>query len=162
MLDALKSLFARLSEAEEHAQFDDNDKRLAAAALLVHTMEVDGIKREVERVKLREVLKATFELNEAELEELIIEARNADYEAVDLYSFTTVLKRFMSEEERAHVIEMMWDISYSDGEVHELEDNIVWRVAELLGISSRDRMILKKKAETAHLKETGEVQEDKG
>jgi hypothetical protein len=41
----------------------------------------------------------------------------------------------------------MWDMAYADGQVHELEENIVWRVAELLGVPSRDRMQLKHQAE---------------
>jgi uncharacterized tellurite resistance protein B-like protein len=28
--------------------------------------------------------------------------------------------------------------------VHELEDNVVWRVAELLGVPPRQRVLLKK------------------
>ena len=30
-----------------------------------------------------------------------------------------------------------------DGKNHELEDNMVWRVAELIGVSTRDRNVLK-------------------
>ena len=40
---------------------------------------------------------------------------------------------------------MMWEIVYADGHVHEFEDNTIWRVAELLGVSSRDRMVLRHK-----------------
>ncbi len=42
---------------------------------------------------------------------------------------------------------MMWEIVFADGEVHEFEDNVVWRVAELLGVSSRDRIRLRKRIE---------------
>jgi uncharacterized tellurite resistance protein B-like protein len=38
---------------------------------------------------------------------------------------------------------MMWEIVYADGERTEFEDNIVWRVADLLGISSRERIELR-------------------
>ncbi|MEO0637039.1 MAG: TerB family tellurite resistance protein, partial [Pseudomonadota bacterium] len=37
-------------------------------------------------------------------------------------------------------------IVYSDGQLHELEDNVVWRIAELLGVSARDRMLAKQDA----------------
>ena len=37
-------------------------------------------------------------------------------------------------------------MAYADGKADEIEENIVWRVAELLGVSSRDRLILKQKA----------------
>jgi uncharacterized tellurite resistance protein B-like protein len=32
---------------------------------------------------------------------------------------------------------------YADGQVSEFEDNVVWRAADLLGVSSRDRIDLK-------------------
>ena len=37
----------------------------------------------------------------------------------------------------------------SHGAADELEENIVWRIAELLGVSTRDRMELKRKSQAA-------------
>jgi uncharacterized tellurite resistance protein B-like protein len=37
---------------------------------------------------------------------------------------------------------MMWEIAYADGDVDEFERNLIWRAADLLGISSRDRIEL--------------------
>jgi uncharacterized tellurite resistance protein B-like protein len=94
---------------------------------------------------LRQILQARYELSDEETSELIAAAQQRDEEAVDLYGFTSVLKRTTNEEERLAIIEMMWEIVYADGHVHEFEDNTIWRVAELLGVSSRDRMILRHK-----------------
>ena len=41
------------------------------------------------------------------------------------------------------IIEMMWDVVFADGEVTEFEENVVWRIAELLGVSTRDRVMLR-------------------
>jgi uncharacterized tellurite resistance protein B-like protein len=38
---------------------------------------------------------------------------------------------------------MMWELAYADGQASEFEDNVVWRAADLLGVSSRDRIDLK-------------------
>ena len=32
---------------------------------------------------------------------------------------------------------MMWEVVYADGRVNELEDNIILRVADLLGVTTR-------------------------
>ena len=37
---------------------------------------------------------------------------------------------------------MMWEIAYADGKVDEFEMNLIWRAADLLGISSRERIEL--------------------
>ena len=83
-------------------------------------------------------------------------ARAADNEAVDLYQFTSVLMRSLSGEERLKFIELLWEIVYSDGENHELEDNLVWRVAELLGVDGRDRVLLRQ-AVQARVDDDGEA-----
>jgi uncharacterized tellurite resistance protein B-like protein len=38
---------------------------------------------------------------------------------------------------------MMWQVVFADRKNHELEDNMVWRIAELIGVSTRDRTILR-------------------
>ena len=38
---------------------------------------------------------------------------------------------------------MMWELVFADGTVHEFEDNLIWRVAELLGVPSQTRIRLK-------------------
>ena len=39
---------------------------------------------------------------------------------------------------------MLWEIVYADGRVSEFEDNLVWRVADLLGVSARERLTLRR------------------
>ena len=51
----------------------------------------------------------------------------------------------LDENGRRAIIEMMWKSAFADGHVDELEENIVWRIAELLGISSRDRIMLRRR-----------------
>jgi uncharacterized tellurite resistance protein B-like protein len=65
-------------------------------------------------------------------------------EAVDLYHFTSVIMRSLDEAGRLRIVEMMWELVYADDNVSEFEDNVVWRAADLLGVSSRDRLELKR------------------
>jgi uncharacterized tellurite resistance protein B-like protein len=44
---------------------------------------------------------------------------------------------------RKRIVEMLWEVVMADGIVHPFESNLVWRAAELLGVSTRDRVILK-------------------
>jgi uncharacterized tellurite resistance protein B-like protein len=143
MLDALRNFIRRLDRPEIH--FEDGDARLALAALLVNCTGIDGEVSEAESDALRAVLAERFHLPDEDLRRLIADARAAEREAVDLYRFTSVLKRQMSEEERIRVVESLWEIVYADGRSHEFEENLVWRVSELLGVSPRDR-IAKKRA----------------
>jgi uncharacterized tellurite resistance protein B-like protein len=46
------------------------------------------------------------------------------------------------------MVEMLWEVAYADGVLHEFESNLVWRAAELLGVSTRDRVELRKAVES--------------
>jgi uncharacterized tellurite resistance protein B-like protein len=143
MLERLRKFLSEVAEGGKHpAHFDHNDYRLAAAALLVHTAEIDGNMSAAERQKLHAVIQRLFALSEAETDTLISEATEGEHEAIDLYHFTTVINRSLDENARLRIIEMMWEIVYADGRVSEFESNLIWRAADLLGISSRDRIEL--------------------
>lgn len=143
MLDQIKSLFGLANEP--NSEKPPLDKRLAAAALMVQVMAADGKIRPEEEAKLHAVLSEHYAVSKEDAKVLEKAAREAHGEAIDLYGFTSVLKREMDMTERLALVEDLWEMVYADGELHEFEDNIVWRVAELIGIQSRDRMELKQR-----------------
>ena len=143
MFESFRRFLSDVAEGEKHpAHFGHDDYRLAAAALLVHTAGIDGDISAREREKLHAVIKRQFGLDETTTEELIAEATAAEQESIDLYHFTSVINRSLDEDGRRRVVEMMWEIVYADGGVGDFESNLIWRAADLLGISSRDRIEL--------------------
>ena len=144
------------SPDEKADGFSHDDPRLAAAALMYHVIGADGVYSEAEMGRLGDLLQENYALDDNTLSRLVAAARAADNEAIDLYQFTSVLMHSLSGEERLKFIELLWEIVYSDGENHELEDNLVWRVAELLGVDGRDRVLLRQ-AVQARVGDNGEV-----
>jgi uncharacterized tellurite resistance protein B-like protein len=143
MFESFRKFLSDVSEGGKHpTHFEHNDYRLAAAALLVHTAAIDGNVSELERDKLHAVIKRRFGLDEATTDELVAEATEAEHDAIDLYHFTSLINRSLDEDGRRRVVEMMWEIIYADGHVTEFESNLIWRAADLLGISSRERIEL--------------------
>jgi uncharacterized tellurite resistance protein B-like protein len=143
MLDGLRQFIADVISPTEHRAFDDTGYRLAATALLVHVMSLDGEPSAAERRKLHSLIESSFGLDRGRADELIASAMQVEGEAVDLYHFTSVIMRSVDEAGRLRIVEMMWELVYADGQVSEFEDNVIWRAADLLGISSRDRIDLK-------------------
>ncbi|MGP2491251.1 TerB family tellurite resistance protein [Mesorhizobium sp. PUT5] len=152
MLSFLKDLPAR---AGRHAGHED-DPRVAAAALLYHVMTADGVRQDAEWERLKALLASAYSVQGAELDALAKAGKEADNEAIDLYTFTSVLNRHLDAEARKAFIELMWEIVYADGELHELEDNVVWRVAELIGVETRDRVEARRRvaARTANVSDS--------
>ena len=112
MFDAFKKFISELADGDKHpSRFEDNDYRLAAAALLVHAAAIDGDMSQSERDKLHAVIKQRFSLDDAATDELVEQATEAEHEAVDLYHFTHMLNRSLDEPGRIRIIEMMWKSS---------------------------------------------------
>lgn len=145
MFDTIKSMLMGARKPSDIVAARAVDKKLAAAALMVHVIAADGTVEDAEEAKLRKILHDHYDLTAAEADKLAVEAKAADEEAVDLYTFTSVLKRDMSEDDRILLVEDLWEMVFADGELHEFEDNVVWRVAELLGVHARHRMVLKQR-----------------
>ena len=141
MFNALREFWRSFGEQRaEERHFGEDDARLAFAGLLVHGMAVDGAVSGEERERLRAVLGQEFGLADGDLDILVEDAVRLEREAVDLYRFTSVLAREFDPERRVAVVERLWEVVYADGRVHEFEDNLVWRVAELLGVARHDRL----------------------
>ena len=144
MLDGLRQFIADIvAPHDPNRTFGDTDYRLAATALLVHVVSLDGQPSAGEQRKLHSLIESHFGLDHGTADRLIADATQVEGEAVDLYRFTSVIMRSLEEEGRRRIVQMMWELVYADGQVTEFEDNVVWRASDLLGISQRDRIELK-------------------
>lgn len=145
MFRVLSDFIADITGGSRDTQaFEENDYRLAAAALLVHVMSIDGAVTQAEQEIVQRILSERFQLSEADTQALVELAIAKDAEAVDLYAFTSVLNRALDDEGRRRVVEMMFEVAYADGGLTEFEDNLVWRAAELLNVGSRDRVRIRR------------------
>jgi uncharacterized tellurite resistance protein B-like protein len=149
MIDRLLAFLKDLPGRTAAAELDRDDPRVAVAALMIHLMDADGLRLDAEVGRLREALTALFGVSDGELDTLVEAGGRAEADAVDLYAFTSVVMRHLDADARMRLIGILWEVVYADGERHELEDNLVWRVAELIGVDSRDRVELRRAAARA-------------
>jgi uncharacterized tellurite resistance protein B-like protein len=145
VLAAIKRYLSEAAQPRAPGAAAEDELQLAAAALLFHVIAIDGVVSDEERTLLTDLLSRRFGLSIEEAAALARKAEDADAEAVDLYGFTSVLKRTLDIGDRERIIELMWKLVYADGTVHEFEDNAVWRVAELLSVPTATRVGLRKK-----------------
>ena len=146
MLDGLRQFISEIASSDAGPRaFDETDYRLAATALLIHIVSLDGEPTVIEKRKLHSLIETQFKLDSGTADQLIASATRAEGDAVDLYRFTSVIMREVDEAGRRRIVEMMWEMVFADGKVTEFEDNVLWRAADLLGISGRDRIELKHK-----------------
>ena len=150
MLSRLRAVVSDLIDRRPEKTYAVDDPRLAVAALMFHVIAVDGVVTPQERQRWQEELSRRFDLPLEEARALAEAGRAAELETADLMSFTVGLQRQLSAAERLDVVRSLWAMVLADGEIHEFEDNVVWRIADLLDIAPPDRITLRKEVEAEH------------
>ncbi|MBB4009186.1 tellurite resistance TerB family protein [Allorhizobium taibaishanense] len=146
MLERLNSFFQSIIAGDPGSEFDGNDTRVLIVALCFQVMEADGTISPAERKILKKSIREHYDLDRGKIDALMEAGQQAESEAVDYYHFTSELKRRLTENQRLELVSVLWDIVYADGVRNEMEDHILWRVADLLGVSDRDRVLARQKA----------------
>ncbi|WP_170984255.1 TerB family tellurite resistance protein [Rhodoligotrophos defluvii] len=129
------------------AASDERTLELAIAALLVRASVIDDAVNPAELGRIEQLLTHRFGLSHEAVQTLLGEAREAEAKAVDLYRFTRVVTENLDQEGRKGLVGMLWEVVLADGRIDPYEENLVWRVAELVGVSTRDRVMLRKAVE---------------
>src|SRR5690606_16448524 len=113
--------------------------QLAAAALLVETARMDDSIGPAECRRIETLVRERFGLTEEEAATLRRTAEKESAEAAQWYGFASRLKDSFSYDQRVEMIEMLWEVAYADGKLHDLESSLLRRVGGLLYVSDRDR-----------------------
>jgi uncharacterized tellurite resistance protein B-like protein len=132
MLDKIRQLFAR--NVDETEQDKVAAEHLAAAALLIEVMIIDGNLDDQELQSISHTLCEILDLSEAQVEELILLSREEVAEATSLYQFTKEINANFDLEGKMKLLTSMWRVAYADGHLDKHEEGIIRRVADLLHI----------------------------
>ena len=141
MINRLKNFLDHLARDDETAGAGHSfaEKDMAAAALLVEAASLDGGIGEAELETILRLVVERFELNPEEAELLFAEAQKVQANSNQLVKFTKAVKVHYDEDERIELIEMLWEVVYADGILHEYESNLMRRIGGLIYVSDRDR-----------------------
>ena len=132
MLDKIRQLFAR--NVDETEQDKVAAEHLAAAALLIEVMIIDGNLDDQELQSISQTLCEILDLTEAQVDELILLSREEVAEATSLYQFTREINDHFDLEGKMKLLTSMWRVAYADGHLDKHEEGIIRRVADLLHI----------------------------
>ena len=80
-----------------------------------------------------------FGISEQECDNLLQQAEDAQHEATDLFRFISKLNEKFGHKERLRLIEMLWYVVYSDGNLHPYESNLIQRIAGMLHVTDKER-----------------------
>jgi len=122
-----------------------NDLRLAVAVLLVEAAHMDDRFGPKEHEVIKRLLTDKFELSASETQELLELSEKTVARAAQLHPYTRTCFTQMDDEERLNIVEMLWEVVYADGVLDPEEDLLVRRVAGLIAIEERDRVLARQR-----------------
>jgi uncharacterized tellurite resistance protein B-like protein len=135
MLKTMTDFLATLTGADyRQPRRGPDERQLTAAALLVHLAAVDGKITPREEQWLRETVREHVGLEGAEADRFLAIALERDHAAGDFTRFAAELRHSLTEEQRRLTVTLMWRMALSDGRLHEFEDDLIVRAAELLSL----------------------------
>ncbi len=146
MFEALKKMMRGNGQAETRSELDPH---VAATALLVEAALSDGIYAEIEAEEIHHILMAAFKLEAEDAARMLARAETLAENAADHHQFTKVVKSCLPGPERIALVEHLWRVALADGEKSHLEDSFIRRVAPLLAVSDRERVLARSRAEAA-------------
>ena len=129
----LRSLLG-LESGEQDPHRDLDARLVAAAALLVEAARLDGSFGEAERGRIGELLRERMGLEPDVAARILAAGEGRARDSVDLQHFTNTIKNGFDQEGRIGIVEMLWEVAYADGKVHDYEASLVRRVTGLLYI----------------------------
>jgi len=148
MISKIKGFFAKnVLEPEDAAV---KTEQLAAAALLVEVMVIDGNLDEQELASISQTLCQILALSSEQVDELIRLSRDEVAEATSLYQFTREINTHFDAEQKMNLLTAMWRVAFADGYLDKHEESIIRRVADLLHILHSDYIRCKLAARDHH------------
>jgi uncharacterized tellurite resistance protein B-like protein len=147
MIAAIKEFF------EQHISNDDSNTgeslthrlQLATAALFVEMTRMDHEIPAQERVNVQQLLEKKFAIDSIASGQLLALAEDEARDAIDYYQFTSLIHEHFDYEKKCRIIEHLWEIAYSDAQLHKYEEHFVRRIADLLYIRHQDFIAAKQR-----------------
>ncbi|HZH26435.1 MAG TPA: TerB family tellurite resistance protein [Azospirillaceae bacterium] len=148
----LKRIKALLDEWDQAADRPDdrlpgrlNALQAAAAALLVEAARQDDTISGTERRRIVDMAKRRFHLAEDEAQELLALAEAETSGAAHHFDYVRTITDKCPPDQRVWIIEMLWEVAYADGRLHDLEASLLRRIGGLLYVSDAERGAARKR-----------------
>ncbi|MDW3205546.1 MAG: TerB family tellurite resistance protein [Alphaproteobacteria bacterium] len=135
MLNKIVDFFKSEAQSHKSGQHDERELHIAAAAMLIEAAMTDGQVDSVERERIGVLIERHFGVSRTDVEQILVESEAKAEAAVDIYSFLRVVNEHFDHDERIALVEMLWDVVYADGELHDHEANLIRRVSSMLGLT---------------------------
>ncbi len=149
MINLLKNI---LNNKHSNEETEDNENLELLCGLMIEAAFTDGQIDESEVTKIKLSLINVFAEDPKEVNLVLEEAIKNKNNPKSLYHYTSFINKNYDEDKKLLLIETLWEIVLSDGEIHDFESNLIRRLAGLLYISDVNSGNARKRALNKNLK----------
>ena len=132
MINLLKNILNHKNSKDDEV---DSKNLELICGLMIEAAYTDGTIGESELKKIKFSLINVFDENEEEVDFVIDEAIKNKNNSKSLHYYTSFINKNFDSDKKLLLIEALWEIVLSDGEIHDFESNLIRRLAGLLYIS---------------------------
>ena len=134
MINILKNFF----EDNNKLKKDDINDLEILCGLMIEAANSDGKIDTIEIEKINNSLIKTFKEDEKQVNTVLEMAIKNKNNSKSLFFYTSKINKNYPYEKKLLLIEILWEIVLSDGQIHDYETSIIRRLAGLLYISDVD------------------------
>jgi uncharacterized tellurite resistance protein B-like protein len=145
MREAIRRFFMQRLEPTAENSEESAEKRLqvATCALLLEVAHADDDFSSGEREAIVDNLRRHFSLEAADAERLIELAEEERRDSSDLYQFARLINERFQRREKLMILELLWQVVYSDGTLEKHEDALMHKLANLFQLRHEELIALK-------------------
>ena len=127
---------------------DDLEQRLqlASAVLLLEVAQADRHYSKHEKKRIHKAIADNYSLSKANINSLMELADKKSEEATDYHQFTSLLNKKFSLGQKIHLIVLMWQVAFADGELDNHENHFIRKIAELLYLRHSEMLSARERA----------------
>jgi len=139
MIELVKKFFSKenISPIPERNNGSSHDVRVATCALFLEMAYIDGEFNDSEKEQIIQTLKEDHWLSSDAVADLLKAAKEELKGSIDLWQFTNLVNQNYSLEEKIRIIEMVWQLAYTDGTLDKHEDYLLHKMANLLRLTHK-------------------------
>ena len=132
MINLLKNILNQKNSKDD----EEGNKNLELiCGLMIEAAFTDGKIEESELKKIKFSLVNVFGEDLEEVDLVLHEAVKNKNNSKSLHYYTSLINKNFDDNKKLLLIEALWEIVLSDGEIHDFESNLIRRLAGLLYIS---------------------------
>ena len=146
MFRSLSNFFQETMAPAEGRDEDLNHLQVATCALLLEAAHADNDFTDEEEEAVSRMVGSRFNLDADQTAELLHVADEERRKSGDLYQFAKLINENFSHARKLAILELLWQVVYSDGVLEAHEDALMHKMGTVLGVRHEELMALKLKA----------------